>query len=308
MLRQETAARVDTVAPAVAGRGVWDTARAYLSLTKPRIISLLLITTVPAMMIAQGGMPSLWLLALTLSGGTLSAAGANTINCFLDRDIDGVMARTRERPLPSGSIRPERALIFGAALGVAGFVVLMVGGNLASALLAFGALAFYVFVYTIWLKRVTAQNIVIGGAAGAMPPLVGWSAVTGSLDWPALVLFGIIFVWTPPHFWALALRYRGDYARARVPMLPVVRGERETRRQIVLYSVALVAVSLLLVPFGGAGWLYIASALVLGAGFVWLALRLWFDATPRRSMSLFLYSLAYLALLFVAAGADTLAS
>ncbi len=284
--------------------GLRDTFLAYLSLTKPRIISLLLITTVPAMMVAKHGMPSVWLILLTLAGGTLAAGGANTINCYLDRDIDGIMARTRKRPLPAGSISPERALLFGVGLGVASFAILAAGVNLLSAELAMAALAFYVLVYTVWLKRSSVQNIVIGGAAGAMPPLVGWAAVRGSLDWPVLVLFGIIFLWTPPHFWALALRYRTDYAKAGVPMLPVVRGEAETNRQILLYSVLLAAASLALVPVAGMGWLYLASASVLGAGFLWRSFRQWRESRPETSKALFMYSLLYLALLYVAMGLD----
>jgi protoheme IX farnesyltransferase len=284
--------------------GLRDTFRAYLSLTKPRIISLLLITTVPAMMVAKQGMPSMWLILLTLVGGTLAAGGANTINCYLDRDIDGIMARTRKRPLPAGTISPERALLFGVGLGVASFAILAAGVNLLSAALAMAALAFYVLVYTVWLKRSSVQNIVIGGAAGAMPPLVGWAAVRGSLDWSALMLFGIIFLWTPPHFWALALRYRTDYAKAGVPMLPVVRGEAETNRQILLYSVVLVAVSLALVPVAGMGWLYVGSASVLGGIFLWRAFRQWRESRPETSKALFMYSLLYLALLYVAMAAD----
>ena len=288
------------------GRGVLATARNYLDLTKPRIIVLLLVTTVPAMVVAQQGMPSLWLIVLTLLGGTLAAAGANAINCYVDRDIDAMMSRTKERPLPSGAIEPERALLFGLALGIASFAILALWVNLASALLAFSALAFYVLVYTLWLKRSTTQNIVIGGAAGAIPPLVGWAAVTGGLDWPALVLFGIIALWTPPHFWALALRYRDDYARAGVPMLPSVHGVRETQRQILVYSVALVASTLMLVPIAGMGVLYLSSALLLGAGFLFYAVRLWRHATIQTSRALFAYSLLYLALLFVTAGVDPL--
>jgi protoheme IX farnesyltransferase len=258
------------------------------------------------MIVAEGGMPSIWLILLTLIGGTLAAGGANTINCYIDRDIDRVMIRTQGRPLAAGTIEPERALLFGLGLGAAAFAILALGVNLLSAGLALGALAFYVFVYTIWLKRSTTQNIVIGGAAGAMPPLVGWAAVTGSLSWPALVLFAIIFLWTPPHFWALAMRYRNDYARAGVPMLPVVRGEDETARQIVIYSVVLVASTFVLVPVAGMGLLYIVTAGALGAWFVWLALRLYRERTPESCLALFLYSLAYLALLYVAMGADQL--
>jgi protoheme IX farnesyltransferase len=297
-------ARVTQPAADRAGRGWLATANAYLALTKPRIIVLLLITTVPAMIVAEGGFPSPWLVLVTLVGGALAAGGANAINCYVDRDIDGIMARTRDRPLPSGIVEPERALLFGVGLGALSFVVLALGANLASALLALAALGFYVFVYTLWLKRSSPQNIVIGGAAGAMPPLVGWAAVTGGLDWAALVLFGIIFLWTPPHFWALALRYRSDYARAGVPMLPVVRGEAETKRQSLLYSVALVACSLALVPVAGLGGCYLAAALTLGGAFIWLAVRQWRWASARASRALFSYSLAYLALLFVAMGLD----
>ena len=306
MLRQDVVQPTLELPNAAAqrSRGLLAAAGAYPSLTKPRIIILLLVTTVPTMMIAQGGMPSLWLVLLTLLGGTLAAGGANAINCFLDRDIDGIMARTRERALPAGWVEPGRALVFGISLGVLAFVVLALGANLLSAALAIAALAFYVFVYTIWLKRSSTQNIVIGGAAGAMPPMVGWAAVTGGLGWPALVLFAIIFLWTPPHFWALALRYRSDYARAGVPMLPVVRGEEETRRQMLLYSVLLVASSLVLVPVAAMGWLYLGAALALGGGFLWLALRLWRTPTARATKALFLYSIAYLGLLFVAMGVD----
>ena len=281
-------------------------ALAYIALTKPRIIVLLLVTTVPAMIVANEGMPSLWLVLLTLVGGTLAAGGANAINCYLDRDIDGLMARTRDRPLPSGSIEPERALLFGVGLGAVAFLVLALGANLVSALLAVGALGFYVFVYTLWLKRTSTQNIVIGGAAGAVPPLVGWAAVTGGLDWAALVLFGIIFLWTPPHFWALALRYRTDYERAGVPMLPVVRGTDETKRQILIYSAVLVLFTFALVPLAGMGYLYLGSALVLGGVFFGLAFRLWRSDSLQETRALFLYSLAYLGLLFVAMGVDQL--
>jgi protoheme IX farnesyltransferase len=309
VLRQDVAPPPGLELPASIVRprlGFGATLGAYISLTKPRIISLLLVTTVPTMIVANGGMPSLALILLTLLGGTLAAAGANTINCYIDRDIDRVMIRTRERPLAAGTIEPERALLFGLGLGAVSFAVLALGVNLLSAGLALAALAFYVFVYTIWLKRSTVQNIVIGGAAGAMPPLVGWAAVTGSLGWPALVLFGIIFLWTPPHFWALAMRYRNDYARANVPMLPVVRGETETARQIVIYSVVLVATTLLLVPVASMGALYVVSAVVLGGWFVWLAVRLYRERSPQSCRALFMYSLAYLALLYVAMGVDQL--
>ena len=230
-----------------------DTVTAYYRLTKPRIVLLLLITTVPAMLLAAEGLPSLWLILATLVGGALAAGSANSINMYLDRDIDAIMRRTRQRPLPSHAIAPEHALRFGFVLGAIAFYFLAVVVNVLAAVLALSAIAFYVFVYTMWLKRTTAQNIVIGGAAGAVPALVGWAAVTGTLAWPAVVLFGIVFVWTPPHFWALAMRFSGDYAAAGVPMLPVVRGEAETRRQILLYSLVLFATTLAVGPRGTHG-------------------------------------------------------
>ena len=233
--------------------GLGDTITAYYRLTKPRIIALLLITTLPAMVLAQGGVPSLALVLATLVGGTLAAGAANAINMYLDRDIDELMRRTRGRPLPAHRVTPERALAFGFWLGAFSFLFLAVTVNVLAAILALAAIAFYVVVYTMWLKRSTTQNIVIGGAAGAAPALIGWAAVTGSLAVPAWILFAIVFVWTPPHFWALALRYQGDYAAAGVPMLPVVRGADETRRQIFLYSLVLFATTLLLAPAAGLG-------------------------------------------------------
>ena len=287
--------------------GPIDTVRAYVALTKPRIIELLLVTTVPTMVLAQGGIPSPWLMAAVVLGGTLAAGGANAINMYVDRDIDDVMRRTRHRPLPRHAIGPTHALWFGVALSVAAFAFLTVVVNLLSALLAASAIAFYVFVYTLWLKRSTPHNIVIGGAAGCVPVLVAWAAVTGEVGLPALVLFAIVFYWTPPHFWALALRYRGDYAAANVPMLPVVRGEAETARQIVIYTVVLVAVSLLLLPAAGMGWVYLVAAVVLGALFVARALRLRADASDgRAAIRLFRYSITYLTLLFAAVAVDAL--
>jgi len=281
-------------------------AGAYVRLTKPRIVVLLLITTVPAMVLADRGVPSPWLILATLFGGTLSAGGANAINQYLERDIDEIMLRTRRRPLPSRRIEPRSALLFGLALGVAGFAFLWATVNLLSAALATAAMAFYVLVYTVWLKRRSPQNIVIGGAAGAVPALVGWTAVTGRIGWPAVVLFLIVFVWTPPHFWALSLRYRRDYAAAGVPMLPVVAGEEETRRQIAWYSVGLVGISLTLVPVAHMGFVYLVAALVLGARFVSGALRLRRRPTPAAAMALFRFSLVYLAVLFAAVAVDTL--
>lgn len=281
-------------------------ASAYLALTKPRIVLLLLITAVPAMVLAHRGLPSLWLIAATLLGGTLSAGGANAINQYVDRDIDEVMTRTRRRPLPAGAIEPRRALAFGIVLGVAGFLWLVSTVNLPAALLSCSALLFYVFVYTIWLKRSTPQNIVIGGAAGAAPALVGWAAVTGRVGWPAVVLFAIVFVWTPPHFWALSLRYRRDYGAAGVPMLPVVAGGEVTTRQILLYSWVLVATSLLLWPVARTGLIYPVAAVALGGIFLARAVHLRTRRTMAAAMSLFRYSIFYLALLFGAVALDTL--
>jgi heme o synthase len=283
-----------------------DTVTAYYRLTKPRIVLLLLITTVPAMLLAARGLPSLWLILATLVGGTLAAGSANSINMYLDRDIDAIMRRTRQRPLPSHAIAPEHALRFGFVLGAIAFYFLAVAVNVLAAVLALSAIAFYVFVYTMWLKRTTAQNIVIGGAAGAVPALVGWAAVTGTIAWPAVVLFGIVFVWTPPHFWALAMRFSGDYAAAGVPMLPVVRGETETRRQILLYSLVLFATTLLLVPVGRMGPVYTTAAVVLGGSFVYRALQVWRTGDDARTRRLFTFSILYLAGLFGAIGVDAL--
>jgi heme o synthase len=281
-----------------------ETTAAYFQLTKPRIIVLLLITTVPAMMLAQRGMPSLWLILATLLGGTIAAGSANAINCYLDRDIDEVMRRTRKRPLPAHLISPEHGLRFGFVLGAISFLFLSITVNVLAASLALSAIAFYVFVYTMWLKRTSTQNIVIGGAAGAVPALVGWAAVTGTVGLPAWVLFAIVFVWTPPHFWALAMRYSGDYAAAGIPMLPVVRGPEETRRQILLYSLVLFATSLALVPAAHMGAVYVVTAVVLGGMFVYRALKLWRGSNPAESMRLFKFSILYLALLFAAVAAD----
>jgi protoheme IX farnesyltransferase len=236
----------------------------------------------------------------------MAAGSANAINCYLDRDIDEVMRRTRRRPLPAHAVAPERALAFGYALGAISFFFLAIAVNVLAASLALSAIAFYVFVYTMWLKRTSVQNIVIGGAAGAVPALVGWAAVTGTVGLPAWVLFAIVFVWTPPHFWALAMRYRGDYAAAGVPMLPVVRGHAETRRQILRYSLVLFATSLVLVPLGHMGPVYAATAVVLGGWFVWRALQLWREATPAEPMRLFRFSIAYLGVLFAAVAVDAL--
>jgi protoheme IX farnesyltransferase len=278
-----------------------------VALTKPRIIELLLVTTIPTMVLAQRGVPSLWLMAAVIIGGTLAAGGANAINQYLDRDIDDVMRRTRHRPLPRQAVEPRNAMVFGIVLSVVSFAWLALTVNLLSALLATSAIGFYVFVYTLWLKRSTPQNIVIGGAAGCVPVLVAWAAVTGTIGVPALVLFAIVFYWTPPHFWALALRFKGDYAAANVPMMPVVRGDAETARQIVLYTLLLVAVSLLLFPAAEMGLIYLVAALGLGAAFVWYSLRVLRDASNgRAAISLFRYSISYLTLLFAAVAVDSL--
>jgi heme o synthase len=283
-----------------------DAIRAYVALTKPRIIELLLVTTVPTMLVAERGMPSLWLIVATLVGGTLSAASANTINCYIDRDIDERMRRTSRRPLPAHRVAPAAALRFGLILGVAGFAWLWGFVNLLSAVLATGAILFYVLVYTIGLKRRSTQNIVIGGAAGAVPVLVGWAAVRGRIEIPALVLFAIIFYWTPPHFWALSIRYIDDYRAAGVPMLPVVRGRQETSHQILYYTVLLVTVTLLLFPAGRMGLIYLGSAIVLGGAFIWGAVRLWRDSSGKRAIRLFAFSNLYLTLLFAAMALDAL--
>lgn len=277
---------------------------AYVALTKPRIIELLLITTVPAMVLAARGWPGTWLVVATLVGGTLSAAGANTLNCYLDRDIDGVMRRTSRRPLPRHQIEPESALIFGVALGLAGFAWLSLFANLLAASLATAALLFYVLVYTLWLKRTSNQNIVIGGAAGAAPALVGWAAVTGGVELPAWILFSMVFYWTPPHFWALALRYRDDYQAAAVPMLPVTNGISFTTRQMVLYAGLTAITSVLLVPTAGMGWIYLLAAVGLGGWFLWQTLRVHFR--PERAMVLFSQSTRYLSFLFLAVMLDVL--
>ncbi|MCH6555469.1 MAG: protoheme IX farnesyltransferase [Chloroflexi bacterium] len=287
-------------------RSLREAALAYLSLTKPRIIMLLLITTVPAMILAEGGWPSPWLILVTVAGGAIVAGGANAMNCYFDRDIDRVMQRTRGRPLPAGQIEPERAVVFALLLAATGFLMLETFANLLAATLTLGAFAFYVVVYTLLLKRTTPLNIVIGGAAGAMPPVVGWAAVTGEVGLPALVLFGIVAVWTPPHFWALALNYSNDYQRAGVPMLPAVSGGEETKRQILLYSLALVAISLLLPLSGATGLIYLSAALVLGGGFLFYAFRLWRGTSAGAASALFRYSIIYLALLFGAMAVDGL--
>jgi protoheme IX farnesyltransferase len=281
--------------------------RDYVTLTKPRIMSLLLITGACGMFVGAGGVPPLGDLGLMLLGLALACGGASALNHVLDADIDKLMGkRTRARPVAAGRVPPSRALEFGLALSALSFVLLASFLNVLTATLALVGNLFYVLVYTRWLKRSTPQNIVIGGAAGAVPPLVGWAAATGNLTLPALLLFAIVFFWTPPHFWALALLIRRDYEAAHIPMLPVVRGESETTRQILLYSVVLVAVTLLPVLWWTLGVVYLASALALGGWFLLLAWRLRAEPTPARASGLFHYSLAYLALLFVAMAIDPL--
>lgn len=277
---------------------------AYIALTKPRIIELLLITTVPSVVLAAGGWPGTWLVVATLIGGTLSAGGANALNMYYDRDIDEVMRRTRARPLARHEVAPRNALIFGAILGVAGFAWLWAFTTLLAAGIATAALLFYVFVYTMTLKRSTVQNIVIGGAAGAAPTLVGWAAVTGSVGVPAWVLFFIVFYWTPPHFWALAVRYKDDYTAAGVPMLPVVAGVAATTRRMLLYTGLTVAVSLLLVPLGTMSWIYLAAAVALGGWFLWDTWRV--VVHPEHAMRLFTTSTVYLSALFASVMLDVL--
>src|SRR5581483_1243312 len=283
-------------------RGSW---RDYVTLTKPRIMSLLLVTGFCGMIAGARGWPGTEVGVAGMLGLALACGGASALNHVLDRDIDPLMGeRTKRRPVASGRVSPSRALEFGLALSALSFVLLASVVNVLAAVLALVGNLFYVLVYTRWLKRSTPQNIVIGGAAGAVPPLVGWAIATGNITFAAILLFVIVFVWTPPHFWALALLIKDNYRAAGVPMLPVVRGDRETARQIVLYSAGLVAVTLLPVAFGSAGLLYLACALALGAVFVWLAERLRRDLTPRRAALLFHYSLLYLALLFAAFALD----
>jgi heme o synthase len=283
-----------------------DVLRAYVALTKPRIIELLLVTTVPAMLLAARGIPSPWLVFATLFGGTLAAGSANALNCVVDADIDAIMKRTRTRPLARHEVSTRDALIFGLVLGALSFVWLLFTTNLLAAALAVAAILFYVLVYTLVLKRRTAQNIVWGGAAGCMPVVIGWAAVRDSVSWPALVMFGVIFFWTPPHFWALAMRFKDDYARAGVPMLPVVATAERVARQIVIYSWVMVAWTLLLIPV--TGWVYVGFALAAGTWFIASAHRLL--AAIRRGekgdpIKLFHLSNSYLTLVFVALAVDS---
>ena len=290
---------------AAVSRSAQSTARAYVALTKPRIISLLVLTALGGLFLASGGPPNALLALAVLGGGALAAGGANALNHYLDRDIDGLMKRTASRPVVSGTVPPNRAMWFGIALNAVAFIILARFANPLSAVLTLSATLFYVFVYTKALKRTTPQNIVIGGAAGAIPPMVGWTAVTGSLALPALYMFAIIFFWTPPHFWALCLMIKDDYAEAGVPMLPVVAGVEETKLWILLYTVILVALTALFALTDAVGTVYLVSALALSLGFVWFAWRLLRKPGIEGAKVAYIYSLAYLALLFAAIMADS---
>ena len=273
-------------------------------LVKPRIIEQLLVTTIPTMFVAARGVPGWWLMVATLVGGTLAAAGANAINMVIDRDIDALMDRTRHRPLVTGAIAPRSALTFAIGLEFLAFGWLWWQVNLLSAVLGVCACLFYVFVYTLWLKRRSVENIVIGGAAGAVPVLIGWSAVRNSLSLAPVVLFAVIFVWTPPHFWALAVKYKDDYGKANVPMLPTVASFTTTARRIIAYTVVLWVLSIVFYDVGGMGFIYLGTAIVLGAGFLAYAIALYRDGTVKRAMRLFVFSNAYVTLLFASMALD----
>ncbi|MCK4177558.1 heme o synthase [Aciditerrimonas ferrireducens] len=295
-----------SVSAAVGGSVPWRAKlRGYLALTKPRIVELLLVTTVPTMFVAKGGVPSVWLMLATVVGGSLAAGGANAVNMVVDQDIDRVMQRTKQRPLVTGVVTPRAALVFAVTLEVLAFVELTLAVNLLSAVLALAATAFYVFVYTLWLKRTSSQNIVIGGAAGAVPVLVGWAAVTGHLAWPPLLLFALIFLWTPPHFWALAIRYREDYRAVEVPMLPAVRSVPQVARQILAYTLALLVVTGLFAWDAHMGVLFGVVAGLDGLGFCWLAWRLLARPSTERAMAVFHASISYVTVLFAAMALDT---
>jgi protoheme IX farnesyltransferase len=294
-----------TTARLATGEGFRQVVRDYVTLTKPRVVSLLLVTALAGMLVAQQGWPGTGLVIAVLVGGYLAAGGANAINMWFDSDIDAEMYRTRQRPIPAGRVRPGSALAYGIVLNALAFILIATVANLLAASLTMTATLVYVFVYTMWLKRSTPQNIVIGGAAGAFPPVIGYAAVTGSLDLVALYMFMIVFFWTPPHFWALALRLNADYDRAQVPMLQVVRGRGETERQVFLYSVVLLAITLLL-GLRGFGTFYMVSALLLGAIFVAMAVMMMRDPGTRWARRTYKYSLLYLALVFAAMVGDAL--
>lgn len=278
----------------------------YIALMKLRVVELLLITTVPTMVLAEKGWPAWSLVGITLLGGTLAAGGANAINMVVDRDIDALMERTKTRPLVTGLIAPRDALIFAIGLEIAAFAVLWAGANFLSAVLALSATLFYVFIYTLWLKRTSKQNIVIGGAAGAVPVLVGWAAVENSLAWSPIILFLGIFLWTPPHFWALAIRHADEYRAAGVPMMPTVVPMRQTIRQMVVYSVAFAVVTWVLIPVADLGLIYSISAVILGIAFTVGVVDLGRNPTPKRSMRVFAFSITYITVLFVALAVDVL--
>lgn len=303
LANEPTTGRAKSSAPSL-----MRTIKAYVALTKPRVIELLLVTTVPTMILAHQGLPSFGLMAITLLGGAMAAGSANTMNCYIDRDIDKVMNRTKDRPLATGEISPRNALIFGVVLGIVSLLVLGVGANLLSAALAAAAILFYVCVYTMVLKRRTPSNIVWGGAAGCMPVLIGWSAVTNSLDWAPWILFGVIFLWTPPHYWPLSMKYADDYSSVNVPMLGAVEKPLVVAQRIIRYSWAMVACSFTLVLTGTVGWVYTSVAVITGAVFLLQAHRLKQRALagvePLKPMVLFGYSITYLTLLFLAIGAD----
>ena len=285
--------------------------KGYVALTKPRIIELLLVTTIPTMVVAANGIPGIWLMITTLIGGTLAAGGANTFNMVYDRDIDAVMERTKKRPLVTGVMTPRAATIFACVLELLSFGLLAWRVNFLSAWLAMGATAFYVFIYTIWLKRRSKQNIVIGGAAGAVPVLIGWAAVQNNVTWTPILLFVVIFIWTPPHFWALAVRYRDDYAAANVPMMPVVASLRRTTLEILVYSVIMWALTMLVGPAAHLGWVYALSATLLGGMFTFYAFKLFLHAREDKAdvneaMRLFHFSITYLTGLFVMMAVDVL--
>jgi protoheme IX farnesyltransferase len=302
------AVEATAAANAAQRRPIAATFGAYFRLTKPRVIELLLVTAVPPMFLAQQGWPPLDLVLAVVIGGALAAGGANTINCFIERDRDQLMRRTHGRPLPQGEIVPSRALVFGIVLNVIAFLILASVANVLSAVLTLSATLFYVFVYTLWLKPRTAQNIVIGGAAGAVPALVGWAAIRNDIAWPSVILFAVVFFWTPAHFWALAMKYRDDYAAAGVPMLPVVQGIPATTRQIANYAMITVACTFALTLTGEVGRFYAAAALLLGALFVGKSFALMREPTPQRAIKFFGWSNVYLMLVFVAVAVDALVS
>ena len=285
---------------------IGEKVKGFITLMKLRVVELLLVTTVPTMIVADEGLPSILLILATLLGGTLSAGGANAINMYIDRDIDPLMERTKNRPLVTGVLSPREALTCAISIEALAFLWLWLTVNLLSAFLAVGACLFYVFIYSLWLKRTSTSNIVIGGAAGAAPVLIGWTAVENSLDWPPFILFALIFLWTPPHFWALAIRYRKDYHSAKIPMLPVIAGPEFTGTKMVLYSLEVWAASIIFAPVAGMGAIYLCGALILGAAFVYLSLQVRRHKTEQSAMRLFGFSITYLTLLFLIIAIDEL--